>query len=479
MSFWTFDNLREVTAGRWLRRGDDGVLSEPSGVSTDTRTLSRGQVFVALAGARFDGHAYIADAVAAGSPLIVVEREDAADAIDATDAASVAVLKVDSTVRALGQLAASWRRQYAGTVIAVTGSVGKTTTKQLIHAVLSQAHAGRAAPRSFNNHIGVPLTLLNTRPRDRYVVVEVGTNAPGEIQALARIIEPDVAIITAIGRAHLERLGSIVDVAAEKAALLRYLREGGLAIVNGDTPYLAEHLKAVERVIRFGRSDACDLRLTATGPRADGPGQRFVINDRAGFDLPLVGQHNALNALAAVAVGRHMKLSDDQIAAGLLAAPAPAMRLAVSHLGAADAARRITLINDAYNANPESMAAAIAVLSETPTDGRRIAVLGDMAELGDQAPQLHRELGELLTRTNVDAAVLVGPLSLYTAEPLSRQWAAHRVAAIPAWTDATPDAVAARVNAGDTLLIKGSRAAGLERLVPALEQRFGPHSPVA
>lgn len=465
MRFWAPDNLRLITAGRWLKRTDELEMFEPTGVSTDTRSLQRGQMFIALRGERFDGHDFLETAAQAGASVLVVDRETPGRAVTAK---GVAVLLVENTYTALARLAAAYRRTLSATIIAITGSVGKTTTKQMIHAVLGTAYKGTASPKSFNNHIGVPLTLLNATTTDRYVVVEVGTNAPGEIAALAKIVEPNVAIITYIGSAHLERLGSKQAIADEKASLLRFIRDDGLAIVNGDRPELAEHLKAVRRLVRFGSSDANDLRLTRCQrtPR----GIDFTINDRTSFHVPMLGRHNAVNAMAAVAVGRHMNLSDDRIAEGLNSAEPASMRLNLTQFGRGDEA--VALINDAYNANPDSMAAAIDVLANLPGASRRVAVLGDMAELGEHAATLHRDLGVTLANAPIDLAILIGPMMLFAAETLSKHWPADRIHAMPALDDDVAKQTAALLEPGDTVLIKASRSAGLERLLPAIEQRF-------
>jgi UDP-N-acetylmuramoyl-tripeptide--D-alanyl-D-alanine ligase len=468
MSFWTLDNLRLVIGGRWIHRPAASLEQSPTGASTDSRTLRRGQVFVALRGERFDGNHFLPQALNAGAVMAIVDREPATGSLRSS---SAAVMLVDDAYTALARLAGAYRKTLGAGVIAITGSVGKTTTKQMVHAVLSQGLRGTASPASYNNRIGVPLTLLNVGPTDRYVVAEVGTSAPGEIGALGKIIQPNVAVITHIGEAHLKKLGSVEAVAAEKATLLRHLSEDGLAIVNGDLPILNEYLRAVRRVVRYGTYAHCDLRLTDY--QAGENGVRFRVNDRASFTLPLAGVHNAINALAAVAVGRHLNLSDEQIARGLAGVQPMGMRLEVHRIGGTRGQAPLVLIDDAYNANPLSMAAAIGVLSETPCEhGRRIAILGDMAELGNQSPQLHRQLGEQLGESNVDQAVLIGPMSLFTAEALGRRWSAARVHAIADWSEQTPSEVAALLRPGDVVLIKASRASALERLVPAIRRQF-------
>lgn len=465
MSFWEPENLRAITVGRWLRRPTErGGHVEPTGVSTDSRTLRGGQVFIALRGERFDGHDYLDEAAGAGARLVIVDREAVPE-----PEGRAGVLLVDDTLGAMARLATAYRRTLSATVIAITGSVGKTTTKQMVDAILSPHMPGAASARSFNNHIGVPLTLLNASPRDRYLVVEAGTNAPGEIDFLARIIQPDVAVITAIGLAHVEKLGGREGIAAEKSALLRRLRDGGLAIVTGDAPELEPYLKLAPRLIRFGEAERCDLRLTAVEDEAGRV--RFEVNGRRWFELPCPGAHNAWNALAAVGVGRHMKLDDDAIAEGLGRYEPPPMRLNARRIGGPAG---VTLINDAYNANPTSMAAAIETLESMAraSGGRAVAVLGEMAELGERSPELHRALGERLAGSGVDTAVLIGRDALYAAEALGRAWAGSRIRPIAAWTEGTAEEVATMLRAGDTVLIKASRSAALERLVPAIEARF-------
>jgi UDP-N-acetylmuramoyl-tripeptide--D-alanyl-D-alanine ligase len=473
VNFWTPENFQQVTAGRWLHRPTDGTpLSELTGVSTDSRSLKPGEVFVALRGERFDGHEYLLDAEKSGSPLLLVDREDIDDAVMTS---RNAVLYVEDTLKALARLASAYRRTLGARVIAITGSVGKTTTKTMLHAVLAQRYRGSASPKSFNNNIGVPLTLLAVKPGDHYVICEVGTNAPGEIASLARIVEPDIAIITHAGRAHLEKLGSIEDVAREKAALLSFLSDQGLAVVNGDIPPLLANAKVAPTLISFGRGEHCDLRLTECTPSERGVD--FQVNRRFDFHLSLLGEHNALNALAVIAVARHMKLTDEQIASGLAAVSPPDMRLAVREIAVSDGPP-LRLINDAYNANPESMEAALAVLLTMPTPSRRVAILGDMLELGSDSPLFHRSLGESLAEMrNIDLTILIGHLGFYTAEALFRTRSDEAVHPFSELTPEAMDAITALIQPGDTILLKGSRGIGLERLIPALEKRFDQTAP--
>ena len=423
-------------------------------------------MFVALRGERFDGHAYLTQAADRGATMLMID--DATAAADAVADRAVAVLRVDDTLAALGRLAAAYRRQLGATVIAVTGSAGKTTTKAMIDSVLAARLTGRASPKSFNNNIGVPLTLLAAQPADQYLIVEVGTNAPGEIDALGALIKPDIAVITHAGRAHLEGLGDVSAVACEKASLLNHLTADDLAVINGDVPELIEQTHCANTVRTFGQSAACDVRLVAC--QSDTEGVHFELADGAAFDLPMLGAHNAVNALAAIAIGRHMKLTDTQIAEGLRRVPALDGRLTVQRLG--PEAHPLVLLNDAYNANPDSMAAALGTLCAYPASGRRVAILGDMLELGDQAVALHEEVGRYVGQARVDLAVFIGPLSVHASSTARQRLSDQAVHAFETWADDTADRVAALLTPGDTALIKASRLMQLERLIPAIERHL-------
>ncbi|MHC4992330.1 MAG: UDP-N-acetylmuramoyl-tripeptide--D-alanyl-D-alanine ligase, partial [Planctomycetota bacterium] len=354
MSFFDAETLRSVTAGRWLQRPADGV--EFDGVGIDTREVLRGRIFFAIRGERHDGHDFLPKAVEQGALLLVVGR-----APDPLPPEPVGVLLVDDPRRALGRVAKAYRRTLGGTrVVAITGSVGKTTTKNLIDAVLGSTLRGRTAPRSYNNDIGVPLTVLGAQPTDQYLLAEIGTSGPGEIGRLGQICEPEVAVLTMAGRGHLEGLGSVDAVAREKLSLAACLRPGGLAVVNADSPPLRGALKTTRNVVLYGEAPDANLRLTDRG--AEGDHWWFEINHRHRYPLMLPGRHNAVNAVAAVAVGRRFGLDDETIAEGLRSAEAPPMRLSRPSSG------RCLIFNDAYNANPESMDAALDTFLELSTD---------------------------------------------------------------------------------------------------------------
>jgi UDP-N-acetylmuramoyl-tripeptide--D-alanyl-D-alanine ligase len=485
MAFWTPQHLQKVTAGRWLKApaSADAVLT---GVSTDTRTLTANQVFIALTGERYDGHDYLTPASHAGAAVLIVSQEDKA----AVDTACAGVLLVPDTLIALQTLARDYRdalEQAAVRVIAVGGSNGKTTTRHLIHSALMAGFRGTQSPKSFNNHIGVPLTLLAASEQDDFVVVEVGTNHPGEIQALAQIVRPDVAVITSIGREHLAYFKDLAGVAQEEAQLLPWVKPGGLVLLPGDPDqkqWLEPYLQLISPEVKtawFGSMSAHghkahDIHYTAQG-------SSFKDDTGLKISLPLLGRHNVDNALAALAVARWMGVADAPLASALGFARGVAMRLEQSQIGSGD--HTLTLINDAYNANPDSMRAALETLASLTVGpaGRRIAILGDMLELGDLSPQTHRELGQFITelevrtlketgRSAIDQVVLIGKLAMFAAGEIGRAWPDSRFTAMPVWDDQVPSRVAQLVQPGDIVLIKASRGMALERVIPAIESKM-------
>lgn len=474
MTFWTIRQFRQVTAGSWIRRpGSDVVENDAdllTGVSTDSRSVKPGQVFIALRGERFDGHEFLSAAAGGGAPLLIVDDPKRVPASLVKSGQGPAILRVADTLKALGQLGAAYRKSLEGTrVIAVCGSNGKTTTTRLIQSVLSTKLRGTASIKSYNNEVGVPLTILSAKPGDQFLVCEVGTNAPGETARLARIVQPDIAVITSLGRAHIEFFGSLAEVAREDAAIFADLRPGGTAVVPAGVREYDQFLKPVPHVLTFGPEESADMRLTAVEhtPIAGGAmGLRFTMGGRQSFEAPLLGEHNALNALAAVAVARRLGLDDASIAKGLLAVSPADMRLNRRTVAGAD------LFIDCYNANPESAAAAVRTFAALTTRAtRRVLVFGDMLELGAHASRAHRELAELVREAcPADMVVTVGPLALHIAEVLSRHWEGKKFVMHSELDDDKADRIAAKIRPGDAVLLKGSRGMKLERLVGALER---------
>ncbi|MCC6678199.1 MAG: UDP-N-acetylmuramoyl-tripeptide--D-alanyl-D-alanine ligase [Phycisphaerales bacterium] len=472
MTFWRLDNLKSITGGTWLAR-PAGPEASAQGLTTDSRQSSTGRAFLALKGERTDGHLYLKQAADQGAVLLIVDRDG--PILQGLPPATP-VLKVADTSAALLRLGAAYRRTLEGTkVIAVGGSNGKTTTTRLIEAVLSQRLRGTASAKSFNNAVGVPVTILGARRGDQFLVCEVGTNAPGEIAQLAPVIEPDIAVIVSIGREHLEGLSSLDGVVREETSLLGSMHPGGSVIINADCPQLVDAVEAMASaggaasIVRFGTSPRADLRVTAIEPSTSGV--RFRINDRQWLSVPLLGRHNAINAAAAVAVARRLGLDWPDIEAGLAAVKGPDMRMQRRIVGG------IEFINDAYNANPESALAAIQTFKEALAGAdpagagpqRRVMVFGDMLELGGAAPDAHREIGDAIVASGCfDLAVFVGPLAMFAAERVGRAWPGDRVRIVETY-DQAAGAVGPLLKRGDLVLLKGSRRVALERVVKALE----------
>lgn len=450
---WSLPALLRGTGGELLRWG-----AGPFGrVSTDSRTIRAGEVFLALEGPSHDGHAFVSAAVARGASGAIVAR----DVVD--DRAEVAWIRVADGLRALGDLAAARRADLAGRVIGVTGSNGKTTTKEMIAAVLSSraAKVGRSRANE-NNLVGLPQTLLGLDGDEEFVVLEMGMNHAGEIWRLTEIARPDVGVIANVGPAHLEGLGTLANIAAAKAELALGLPVGATLVVNGEDPWLRAIADAYPGpTVRTG----VDGEVRAIHVEQADEGQRLVFEvagRRGEAMLHCVGAHNASNALLAAAVGLVLGLDAQAIGAGLSSFRPPPMRLeAVLLPGGA------RLWNDAYNANPASMAAALEALAAAPAR-RRIAVLGEMWELGVASAELHRELGRKAAAAGVDRLVAVGGHSQdVVAGALAAGLDPARVARFDA-TRAAGEAVAADLCEGDLVLVKGSRGARMEEVVRRL-----------
>jgi UDP-N-acetylmuramoyl-tripeptide--D-alanyl-D-alanine ligase len=430
-------------------------------VSTDTRELRRGDLFFALRGPNFDGHSFIPEALAKGAVACVGERTYAPPKTGVDR-----VLLVDDTLAALARLAAYYRNEripVGTTIIAVTGSNGKTTTKCMIDHVLRGSFAGRSSPKSFNNAIGVPLTLLAVEPDDRYAVVEVGSNAPGEIAGLASIVSPNVAVITSIGEAHLEGLGNLDSVAKEKASILKFVRPSGFGVVNVDRSEILPQLAAIPRtrVITFGVDPAAKLRVTRR--RADLEGTVFELEGRYEVELPMPGPHHATNAAATFAVARWFGVSPEQIIERLRTFQPPEGRTHRFDVGG------VTIIDDAYNANPSSVGAAIETL-RTATTERRVLVLGDMLELGVNSAEAHERVLRNAVEAGLEIIVAVGRLCTAAARGVDGA-SGTRVLTCGDRNEAN-ELLNQLVTEGDTVWIKASRGMQLDKTVAHLRTRW-------
>jgi UDP-N-acetylmuramoyl-tripeptide--D-alanyl-D-alanine ligase len=431
------------------------------GVSIDSRTIRAGELFVAIHGPRFDGHDFLAAAAERGAVAAVVHR-------DATAPLTLPLVRVEDTTRALGDLARRLRRAADVPVVAITGSVGKTTAKDMTAALLASKGPVLRTEGNLNNRWGLPLSLLRLREEHRAAVLELGMSATGELRELSAIAEPDVAVITRIAPVHLEFFPSVDAIAEAKAEILEGLRPAGTAVLNGDDPRLRRIGEARDgRVVWFGRDRRHDVsaerwRGTAFGMRFDlRVGGRTVE-----VALPLAGPHFVENFLAAAAVAHVLGIEPETMAEVATEMLPARHRGEVRRLG-----EGVLLIDDAYNSSPTALAAAAVALGLAPAR-RRVAVVGDMLELGETGPALHRQAGRELART-VDVVVGVGPLSKETVE-------GGREAGLPAESLAHFDdaeeaagAVGEIVRPGDAVLVKASRGIHLETVVDALARRFG------
>lgn len=475
MNFWTPENICKVTGGKWLKKP---VNNEPvNGISIDTREDLNNLIYAAIRGENHDGHDFVNQAFDNGASMVIVDRD-----FDITN--SGAILKVNDVRKALADLASEYRNVLTGTcVIAITGSAGKTTTKELIHGILKTKLSGSCAVKSFNNDIGVPLTLLKAKEKDDYLVVEIGTNSPGEIASLASIVRPDIAVITTIGRAHLEGLGSRREVAKEKTSLLKFVADNGSAFLNGDIVTL-RNCNTTCKTYFYGSNKTCDIKLTDRG-RFD---QLFwfEIDNNQRFNISMPGNHNAMNATAAVAVARRMGFDDTEIADALKDISPPPMRMTEVCIGGK------VFYNDAYNANPDSMQASLLAFSElTPDVSRRILILGDMLELGETAQSLHEELGQFIAFihqiTPFDKVVFVGSYGMDVAQGIisglsglsgpsgasgGSGGCSTEIKLVETLSEQFNNELINSFENGDAILLKGSRRIGLEKIISEAEQRL-------
>ncbi len=483
MKPWTFDQIRSVTLSRWLNKSQRNFSGR---VVHDHRNVAEGDLFVAIRGARFDGHAFVAQAIAAGAAAVLVDTTPGSEAMRAATEAGAAVLQCDQSVRGLNRLAAGYRQEIRAKVIAVGGSNGKTTTKRLIDTVLAAKLTGVASPKSFNNNIGLPLTLLQVEPQHEYVILEVGTNAPGEVAALGQVAAPDIAVITSVGLEHLEHLGDLKSIAAEEASLVRFVREGGMLFSPNNAPDLTEALKlsTLARVTVGVAGSGADLEAVDVVESIQG--LTFKLNGRLAIRVPLVGRHNVMNILPAIGVARRLGLADEQIVQGLAQCQPAPMRMELLRINGH------VVLNDAYNANPTSMAGALETFGRidltdaVPQGGRtprgasrrrsagkalrRVAVLADMLELGQAGPEMHEWIGSLVVENRMDLLIAVGP-QMQAAAAIARR---HGVPT--EYFASTADAVRgvpALLHAHDAVLLKGSRGMHLEEVLEAIKAAEG------
>jgi UDP-N-acetylmuramoyl-tripeptide--D-alanyl-D-alanine ligase len=456
----TLASVAEAVAGSVT--GADATV-EVLSVAADSRRATPGALFVALPGERVDGHRFVPDAVANGAAAAMVRHGSSGVAAPS--------VRVDDPGAALLALATDERSHFPGTVTAITGANGKTTTKDLTAAVVATTFRVHASPDSFNTEVGVPLTLLGAPEDAEVIVAELGARHVGDVASLCAVADPRIVVVTNVGVAHMEVFGSWEAIVEASAEPVEALGIDGVAVLNADDPVVAGYAaRTPARVRTFGRSAQADVRADDVVVGHDGcAGFDVVVKDeRAAASLSIPGEHMVSNALAAIAVGLELQIPLDVCAAGLAEAPITRWRMETTRTPAG-----VTILNDAYNASPESVAAALRTARWMAHDGRLIAVLGQMAELGPIAAEEHERVGELAARLHVDHLVTVG------AEARAVAMAAIREGVEPASVVASDDLdaaladVLAVVQPGDVVLTKGSRVTGLEVLAMRLAEALG------
>ncbi len=455
MANFRTQEILDVAGGRLICGEMD---TEATDVSTDTRKMKGGELFIAIKGPNFDGHNFVPDAISKGAKIILVQQNYR----PAQASGSVCLIAVPDTVKALGDIAGFHRRRFNIPVIGITGSNGKTTTKEMIAALLSKRFNVLKNFGTENNCIGVPLTLLRLSPEHSLCVLEMGTNRLGEIERLSEIARPTSAVITNIGPSHLEFLNDLETVFRAKCELLAYLEKGSTVVINGDDENLKELKNGGFKFIRFGIQEG-SLDFFAKGIGINASGMRFLLNGKWEIILNTLGRHNVYNALCSIAACWDFKIEIDEMREVLLNFHPPSMRMEVKEL------RGIKLINDSYNSNPLSMRQAIEALKELPGTGRKILIAGDMLELGNHSSRFHHLLGRQAAEMGIDFIIAVGRLSSHVIEgALKAGMDQNNCIACPAIKEVL-DNVLKLIRSGDTVLVKGSRAMRMETIVEELE----------
>jgi len=436
--------------------GDSTQLTQrPAGLSTDSRQCRAGEIFVALRGEKFDGHQFVEQILLAGALAAVVEKSW----LESQTGARGNFIIVEDTLLALQQIGQAIRRRWGKTVIAITGSNGKTTTKEMVASVLAQNKIVLKTTGNLNNHIGVPLTLAELQHGHDIAVIEMGMNHDGEIARLCEIAGPNLGLITNVGRAHIEFFKTLDAVARAKGELFEYLRHrDGVAFLNADDPKVKTVLPSGTKAITYGLNHPAQVQGKIAGMDENGCVTLAWKNQNIPLAIP--GAHNAINALAAIAVGEYGGMAPEKIRAALAGTLPLAKRMQIIKRGA------VTIINDAYNANPESMAAALEFLATLPIhgSGHRLAVLGDMLELGETAPAAHEEIGALVRRLPIHAVFAYGPHMKHLVQAIGEtKWAEHFEG-----KTRLSEEVSRSIRPGDVILLKGSRGMAMEEVVEHL-----------
>lgn len=450
MSPCTVTALCAAVGGKLLSGDSAAVVT---GVTTDSRAASDGQLFIPLTGERFDGHAYIDSALSAGASGCLTAR------VPETMRPGKFYIQVADTRLALKALAAWYRSRFTLPVVQITGSAGKTTTKEMVAAVLSRRYDTLKTQANFNNDIGTPLTLLGLAPQHQAAVIETGMNHFGEIRYLGEMVRPDIAVITNVGDAHIENLGNTRQgILQAKCEIFENLAPNGIAVLNGDDPLL-NTVTLPQTILRCGRGEGCNVRVTDVDDRGIEGIACTVTTDKASYRLATAspGSFMIYPMAMAAAIGEALDLTGEEITAGVAAYVPTGSRMHIIHLS-----EERLLIDDCYNANPQAMTEALRLLAVTQTR-RRAAVLGDMGELGELTVSAHRAIGALTGELHLDSVIAIGEKARDIASAATNaQW-------FPSVEDALP-AVRAAFTGGTAMLVKASHAMHFENIVKELEQ---------
>lgn len=455
---FTVNDVLTSTKGRLLSGNKDDMLV---GVSTDTRRLKPNELFVAIKGQRFDGHNFILDAVSKDAGGVLVQEGCINN--ENFNMHDVSFICVPNSIVALGDIAHFHRARFNIPLVGITGSNGKTTTKEMIAAILNKKFDVLKNFGTENNHIGVPLTLMRLNARHRIAVLEMGTNRLGEVRRLSEIAMPTKAVITNIGPSHLEYFRDTDTVMQAKCEILEYLHKDAKVVINADDKALRS-LKTRFKLIKFGLDKGFDFYANRVQIEPDGIS--FRLNGRWDIRLGLVGRHSIYNALGAIAASWDLGISIDDIKEALKEFMVPNMRMEVKKLG------DIKIINDTYNSNPLSMKQAIESLRDMTTKGRKILVAGDMLELGTLAGRFHHLVGKQAAESGIDLIVAVGRLAEYIAKGAQEAGMSQKKIRLCNLTKDACEEVLNLIKKGDTILVKGSRAMKMEQIVEGLETQF-------
>ncbi len=451
----SLEEIVKGTGGKLLSGNFQIIVSK---ISTDTRCLQKGDFYVALKGPRFDGHDFVEEAVRKGASALLVSGAPAG-------AGKIPIVIVSDTLRALGDIALCWRQKFSLPVVAITGSNGKTSTKEMMASVLSLEADIVKTEGNLNNLIGLPLTLFDLEEKQRFCILEMGMNDFGEIARLTEIARPTIGLITNVGPAHLEKLDSLEGVAKAKEELFQGLDDKAWGVVNQDDPFIVK-MRTKAKKITFGFSKKADIRMEKIDYFSDA--MRMRIRHPGGlsvFDLPVVGEHHARNGLASYAVLNLLGVSEEKIQRGFSHYKVQRMRGEEFKLS-----NGIVVINDAYNANPASMTVALKNLNVKHPDKRKIAVLGDMFELGAQEKTLHHELGKLAAESGVDTLLAYGGNAIRVAQGFNEKKKGSGFGFDSLET--LEERLDEILKKGDVVLVKGSRGARMERIVEHLVQNL-------